>query len=315
MGRFLLCLAAIVPAGAFDLQGHRGARALAPENTLPSFSRALAIGVTTLETDLALTRDGILVLSHDPFLNPALTRDASGAWLAAPGPAIHTLTLAELKAFDVGRINPAASYARQFPKQTAVDGTRVPTLDELFALAQTSGKAPRFNIETKITPDGAISTPDPETFAKAVVAAVRGAKFEARVTIQSFDWRTLLVAKRLAPEIETSCLTIEAGGMNTIAASGAGPSPWLGGLDPAAHGNSIPRTVKAAGCGTWSPFWRNLTKANVAEAQALGLKVLPWTVNSETDIAAVVALGVDGLISDDPEVARRVVGEKGIALP
>ncbi len=302
------------PALAFDLQGHRGARALAPENTLPAFALALEIGVTTLETDLAVTRDDVLVLSHDPALNPALTRNASGQWLPAKGPAIRALTLAELKAYDVGRIDPAHPYARQFPNQTPVDGTSIPTLDELFALAAASGKTPRFNIETKITPDAAVETPDPETFARLVVTAVRAAKLEQRTTLQSFDWRTLIAARKLAPEIETSCLTIEAKGLNTIAATATGPSRWLGGFDPAAHGNSIPRTAKAAGCSTWSPFWRNLTAENVAEAQALGLKVLPWTVNGETDIASVIALGVDGLITDDPTIARGVLQHRGLTL-
>src|SRR5689334_7880056 len=102
---------------AFDLQGHRGARGLAPENTLAAFSRALAIGVTTLELDVAVTRDDVLVVSHDPLLNPDLVRGPDGRWLSSAGPAIRTLTLAELKRYDVGRVDPASRYARQFPQQ------------------------------------------------------------------------------------------------------------------------------------------------------------------------------------------------------
>ena len=113
-------------ASAFDLQGHRGARGLAPENTMAAFARAQAIGVTTIETDLAVTRDGILVISHDPFLNPDLVRGTDGRWLAAKGPPIRTLTLAELKHYDIGRLNPDSAYARQFPEQQARDGDRHP---------------------------------------------------------------------------------------------------------------------------------------------------------------------------------------------
>jgi len=98
---------------AFDLEGHRGTRGLAPENTLAAFRRALAIGVTTLETDLAVTRDRVLVLSHDPYLNPALTRDASGAWLTQPGANIHSLDLAQLQRYDVGRLNPAHGLCKE----------------------------------------------------------------------------------------------------------------------------------------------------------------------------------------------------------
>src|SRR5262245_9878290 len=188
----------VTAADAFDLQGHRGARGLAPENTLAAFARALEIGVTTLETDLAVTRDGFIVLSHDPVLNPDIVRDASGKWLAVPGPAINALTLAELKRFDVGRIDPASKYARQFPDQAPLDGERFPTFTELIALANASGKAPRFNIETKLSPDKPAESPDPETFVRVVVEAVRAAGLTRRATIQSFDWRTLLAGKRLA---------------------------------------------------------------------------------------------------------------------
>ena len=163
---------------AFDLQGHRGARGLLPENTLIGFARALEIGVTTLETDLAVTRDGILVLSHDPVLNPDIARGPDGAWLAAPGPAIHSLTLAELGRYDVGRIRPDSKYAKTFPAQVPSDGQRIPTLAQLFDLADASGKSPRFNIETKLSPDKPDETPDAETFARLVVEAIRSAKLE-----------------------------------------------------------------------------------------------------------------------------------------
>ncbi len=112
-------LAGGIASGAegFDLQGHRGARGLAPENTLAAFRKALEIGVTTLELDLGMTRDGVLVVSHDPVLNPDIVRGPDGQWLSAPGPPINTLTLAELKRYDVGRINPRSRYAAQLPEQ------------------------------------------------------------------------------------------------------------------------------------------------------------------------------------------------------
>jgi glycerophosphoryl diester phosphodiesterase len=300
---------------AFDLQGHRGARGLAPENTLVGFARALAIGVTTLETDLAVTRDGVLVLSHDPVLNPDITRGPDGAWLAAPGPAIHSLTLAELARYDVGRIRPSSKYAETFPAQVPADGARIPTLAGLFALAEASGKSPRFNVETKLSPDRPAEAPDAETFARLVVEAVRLAKLERRVTIQSFDWRTLLAAKRLAPEIETVCLTYEKTLEDRIDGGVRRPSPWLAGLDPAAFARSVPRLAAATGCGTWSPYFKELSATAVAEARALSLKVVPWTVNAPEDIGAVIGLGVDGLITDYPDRARQVMAARGMALP
>ena len=308
----------LAPSGAghaFDLQGHRGARGLAPENTLAAFAMALTIGVTTLETDLAVTKDGVLVLSHDPMLNPDIVRGPDGQWIAEPAPAINSLTLAELKRFDVGRLKPDTKYARRFPQQRAIDGQRIPTLAELFMLADTSGKLPRYNIETKLEPDKPEQAPGPETFARLVVDAVHQAGVAARTTVQSFDWRTLLLVKRLAPEIETVCLTSP----STLRGEGEGaarrPSPWLAGLDPAQHGGSVPRLARAAGCGTWSPWFEELGADQVAEAHALGLKVIPWTVNAPDTMAGLIDMKVDGLITDYPDRAREVMAAKGLPLP
>jgi glycerophosphoryl diester phosphodiesterase len=295
-------------ASAFDLQGHRGARGLAPENTLAGFRTALDLGVSTLETDLAITKDGVVVISHDPLLNPDLTR-LDGQWLATAGPTIQSLTLADLKRYDIGRVNPASKYGQQYPEQKPADGERFPTLEEFFAIA---GPDVRFNIEIKTNPTKPELTPAPERFAALAVEAIRKAKAAPRTTIQSFDWRSLLAARRLAPEIATGCLSIESNNFDTVGRASGQPSPWLGGLDLAAHGGSLPRLAKAAGCATWSPFWRNVTAENVKEAQALGLKVVPWTVNNPADMARLVDLGVDGLITDYPERARPVLATKGL---
>ncbi len=136
----------------FDLQCHRGARGLAPENTLAAFARALTIGVSTLELDTGVSRDGIVVVSHNSRLNGEITR-RNGVWLGAAGPAVNALSRAELGAYDVGRIDPASRYARRFPDQTPVDGARIPALAEVVKLIARSGnKIVRLNIETKLNP-------------------------------------------------------------------------------------------------------------------------------------------------------------------
>lgn len=296
-------------AGAFDLQAHRGGRGLTPESTLAGFRNAIALGVTTIETDLAVTRDDVLVLSHEPRLNPDLVRGPDGKWIEGPGPTIHSLTLAELETYDIGRLNPATRYGRQFPMQTPSDGERFPTLAGLYAMA---GPDVRFNIETKVDPTRPDETVDPVRFTRLVVDAIRAAKTERRTTIQSFDWRTLIEAHRIAPEIATACLTIESNSMNTVRGPNGQPSPWLGGLDLAAAGGSIVALARQAGCSVWSPFWRNVTAANVAEAHALGLKVVPWTVNAPADMAMLIDLKVDGLITDYPDRGLAVLAEKGL---
>lgn len=311
-------LTGVSSAAAIDLQGHRGARGLAPENTMAAFRAALAIGVTTLETDLAMTRDGVLVLSHDPRLSAALTRGSNGRWLSEDGPPFFSLSARELAQYDVGRLNPAHKYAEQWTEQKARDGERIPTLQQLFDAARDAvspgGRPVRFNIETKITPSSVDTTPSAESYARAVVDAVRSAKMVDRVTVQSFDWRTLREVRKRAPEMATACLTIDASGMNTVVADASGASPWHAGLKAADYSGSLPRLAQAAGCSIWSPFWRNVTAGSVAEAQALRLKVIPWTVNDPAEIDRLAALGVDGIITDYPDRARRVLSSRSIPI-
>jgi glycerophosphoryl diester phosphodiesterase len=311
---FLLLLAA--PVQAFDLQGHRGARGLAPENTLAAFGTALAVGVSTLELDLAMTRDDVLVVSHNRRLNPDHTRGPDGKFLETEGPAIRSLTLAELQRYDVGRLKPGTAYAADFPEQRAIDGTRIPALTELFDMVRRLGADHvRFNIETKITPSSGAETPDPETFAAALAKAVREAGLTARVSIQSFDWRTLAAMRSIAPEIERVCLTVEALNFDSVRRGEPGPSPWLAGLDIDDFAGSVPRLVAAAGCAVWSPLYRNARPDDVAAAKALGLKVIPWTVNERADMERLIALGVDGIITDYPDRLRAVMAEKNMPLP
>ncbi len=300
---------------AFDLQGHRGARGLAPENTMAAFRKALAIGVTTIETDLAITKDGVIVIAHDRLLNADLVRGPDGRWLTERGPAIHTLSAQDLQRYDIGRVNPASAYAKQFAAQEPADGERIPKLAELFDLVAASGKPVRFNLETKLVPDAPSETPDPGTFARIAVRAVRDAGMANRVTIQSFDWRTLREVNRLAPEIPTACLTIETERNNNVKPDGTAASAWTAGFNLQDYDGSVPRLVKAAGCAIWSPFWRDVTPARIAAAHTLGLTVLPWTVNDPAEMTRLIAMKVDGLITDYPDRLRAVLADKRMPLP
>jgi glycerophosphoryl diester phosphodiesterase len=300
-------------AGALDLQGHRGARGLAPENTLAGFAATLGIGVTTLELDVAVTKDDVLVVSHDPALNPAITRDPQGRFLTARGPLIRELGYAELARYDVGRLQPGTAYARNHPDQVPVDGARVPRLADLFALVRKSGNATvRFAIETKVTPHAPHETLAPEPFARAVIAAVRDAGVAARTTIQSFDWRTLAVVQQDAPEIGTVYLTARQRWLDNVGAVEG--SAWTNGVQFKDHG-SVPKMVRAAGGRIWSSYFGDLDAVQVKEAQALGLTVLAWTVNQPSDIARVLDLGVDGIISDRPDLVRAEMARRGMPLP
>jgi glycerophosphoryl diester phosphodiesterase len=296
---------------AFDLQAHRGGRGLRPENTLPAFEHALALGVDTLELDIGVTADGVVVISHDAHLNPVITRAADGRWLeGSKGPLLKSLTLAQLQAYELGRIQPGSGYAATFSSQQPADGTRMPTLASLFERIRALGAdRVRFNIETKIDPNRPQDTIDAEAMTRALLRVVDAADMQARVTIQSFDWRTLQLVQRLAPAIPTAYLTIQTASNDNVR-GGAWTASW----NLADHG-SVPRLVKAAGGAIWSPNAGALTEPLVREAQALGLMVLPWTVNDPAAMERLLDWGVDGLITDYPDRLRVVLRQRGIALP
>jgi glycerophosphoryl diester phosphodiesterase len=286
------CSAPVAPRAPerLDHQGHRGCRGLRPENTLDAFEHAIELGVDTLEMDTMLSADDVLVIHHDEHLNPDITRDQTGAWLAATGPALRTLTVEQLKRYDVGRIKAGTPYAARFPDQVGRDGVRIPTLREVIDLAERRSKRRiRYNIEIKTTPAHPGDTAPPDVVADHLVALVRDTGIASRTTIQSFDWRGLARVAAIAPELPRSCLT----DAETVASA-----TWTDGLELR---GSVPELVRRFGCTIWSPDQSSLTPGLVDEAHRLGLAVLPWTVNTADDIARMAAWNVDGIISDFPD--------------
>ena len=302
-------------ASAFDLQGHRGARGLAPENTLPAFAAALTVGVSTLELDTAITKDGVVVVSHDARMNPDITRGADGRWLNAPTRAVYHVSFADLEHYDVGRIRPGSEYSRRFPDQQRMDKLYMPTLAQVFQLARRAGNGDvRFNIEIKTSPKNPEDTLPPEEFARVLLEVIEREGMATRVIIQSFDWRALKAVQALAPKIETSYLSAQQRFLDNIARGPSGDSAWTAGVQFSDHG-SIPKMVKTAGGAIWSPYFPELSVELVKEAQQLGLQVIPWTVNKREDMARLIDWGVDGLITDRPDFLREVMAEKKLPLP
>jgi glycerophosphoryl diester phosphodiesterase len=295
-----------------DLQGHRGARGLLAENTLPSFTLALQAGVSTLELDVVVTRDDELVISHDPALNPDITRDAQGQFLRSKGPDIRQLSFEQLQSYDVGRINPASRYAQTFSAQKGQDGVRIPRLKDLFERVKAQGHTQvQFAIETKITPQRPDQTPDPERFVQLLLKEVREHGMQGRVQILSFDWRTLQAVQKLAPGMPTVYLTAQLPTLDNLGIQSGQASAWTAGFQYAQYG-SVPRMIQAAGGTHWSSFWRELDAQKVREAQSLGLKVLAWTVNDRQSMGQMLDLGVDGLVTDRPDIATELLKERGI---
>jgi glycerophosphoryl diester phosphodiesterase len=272
--------------------------------------------VSGVELDCAVTRDGVVVVTHDPQLNPDCTRDARGQFLARPGPPILTLTYAQLESYDVGRLRPESAYAARFPQQQPVDGEHIPRLADVLRLVRARGCGRvRVAIEVKTFPEQPELTPPPESFIRALCQDVDSTGADAIVSVLAFDWRVLSAAQKLLPQVPTAALTEQQPGEDTVRLGAPQPSPWLGGLDPKRFGGSVTRLVKASGAGSWGPNHLDLDARRVEEAHALGLRVVPWTVNELPDMERLLEFNVDGMISDRPDVLRALLEQKGVAVP
>jgi glycerophosphoryl diester phosphodiesterase len=305
----------------FDLEGHRGTRGLRPEDTLPAFSEALTLGVRTLELDTGITKDGVVIISHEQYISPLVCTDTGPAFPGDSkypyvGKYYHQLTFAEVETVDCGTRHPTDPatdpfYASELP----VPGTRIPTLEQVFDLVeQRHANDVQLNIETKIDPTMPQNSVGPTRFVKADLAVIERHPNEiARSLLQSFDWRTLAVARRLAPSLRRVAL-IEA---DTADIGQPGASPWLGGIDiddPPFNGDPA-TAATTVGADVLSPDYTILTDPWIHSAHRHGQLVVPFTVDSDPDMIDLIHRGVDGFITDYPNQGRDVMQSLGLPLP
>jgi glycerophosphoryl diester phosphodiesterase len=266
-----------------EVQGHRGARSVFPENTIAAFDYALSIGVDVIELDVGVSKDDRLVVAHDPLINPELCLDPSGGRVQGKIP-LRGLTLAEIKRYDCGTL----PHPR-FPKQKKMKA-EMPSLEEVFDLVigskHPAAKTVRLNIETKSVPSHPELAPPPDVFARLVVDAIDRRHFGDRVVVQAFDHRVLRSVKKIAPKITTATLS----------------------------GDVFPDYVgmaKSAGVRIVSPNLLWLDSDSVAEIHRAGLRVIPWTANTEDEWSMLIGFGVDGIITDDPEALIAFLRTRG----
>jgi glycerophosphoryl diester phosphodiesterase len=313
----LVALALLAPAPAaaaqapgFDLQAHRGGRGETTEESLHAFAKSLELGVSTLELDIVITEDGQPLVWHDPTIDPEKCVDTTPVSAGDPqypyvGKLVHELTLAQIETLDCGR------RLAEFPRAEVVRGNKIATLPEVFALVD-SYQAPneaavRYNIETKVEADNPRRSAEPQQFVDVILAAVRSAGKVDRVEIQSFDWRTLPMVRRAEPSIPLVALYNEE--------TWVPDSPWLAGIDAVAAGDPMIGAL-LVGANIVSPRYQLVTgKPYVDHAHALGLRVIPWTVNDADAMREQIGYGVDGIITDYPTVLRRVLADLGMPLP
>jgi glycerophosphoryl diester phosphodiesterase len=313
------------PAPAFDLQAHRGGIGLTVESTIASFSKGMSVGVATLEMDVQITEDHVAVITHDRRIDPAKCADTAPLRSGDPafpyvGHLVKELTLAQIETMDCG-----SRTLPQFPRQQAAPGTKMPTLRSVLDLVREhGGGVTRMNIETKVEAASPSETAPRDEFVRIVADEVRRAGLARQVSIESFDWASLKLMRRIAPELPLVALTSPA-----FSADQTANNPWLGGIALDDFGGDIIAAAKSIGASEISPqygepqggklgdpgFTLLVTPQYVAHAHALGLQVVPWTCDQKADFAKLVDEGVDGTITNDPDVLREVLAEHGMPLP
>ena len=294
----------------FLLIGHRGAAGLAPENTLSAFNKAWNLGVDAVELDVHLTSDGKVVVHHDYQLRPQIARDSSGHWIE-PGsrPILKNMTLSELKTYDVGRLKPYSSYERRYPDQKPSDGERIPTLQEVIRLQKSRNDfKTQLWIEIKTSPVKPGVSRSPETVVASILELIEREGFGRLARILSFDWRALRYVQTLSPGIPVVYLTSNAVRFDTIQPGRYGTSPWTAGFDIDDFEGSIPKLIKAAGGRFWAPRHNQITYRRLEEAHQMGIKVYVWTPDKKTDMVRLLEMGVDGIITNRPDILRVVLG-------
>jgi glycerophosphoryl diester phosphodiesterase len=310
-----------------QIYGHRGARGLAPENSLPAYKVALALGVDFVDADVVVTRDGEVLICHDPVLSPSLVRGPDGNFVKPGEFVVKDLTLQELHNFDVGTLNPELPYAKVFPDQRSVPGTRMPTLRELIRYTRSvAGDSVGFLVEIKNNPARPELTLPPAALAAAVARVLEEEDVVERTEVQAFDFAILYAIQAMNPRIATQYLTeIDSHQQMT------NPDPriaglWTGGVLLKDYDNSIPRMISSLGGRVWGSQDTEMTAAALQEAHALGLKVVIWNWPDDPNdtipadgktgsLAKLLDLGVDGVIHDRPDVVRGLLAARGLPLP
>jgi len=295
------------------IYGHRGARGEIVENSIEGFEHTFALGIKAIEFDVLITQDKIPVLSHDFHLTPSMTKDDAGNWLKDADFKIFDKSYDELSKYNIVSFNSESKYGKRFKKQKPVTNVKIPKLSDLFELAlEENNKDVFLNLEIKSTPIRTGLTPSPSDTVSLILKDINKYKLEDRIVISSFDWRILTELKKLNPKILRSFLTLQQD-LSTKKKTIFEDSPWLGKKFPLEDLFLLPKIIKSLEGHVWSVFYRDVTKQNIDLAHELGLAVIVWTVNRESDIVRMIEYGVDGIITDYPEKAQDICLSRNIS--
>ena len=281
-----------------EVQGHRGCRGLMPENSMPAFEHAIELGVDTIELDTVMTSDMVVVIYHDTFLNPERVR-RNGEFIT-DRILIKDLSFTDLREYDIGRI----ADPEKWPEQAQMDGVKIPSLEEVIELVkqhnESSAKKVGLNIEIKASPEKPDETMDLYEHVRTVVELINRHAIEDLVTVQSFYWKALRIVKELDDSIATAAL---------VSTTNLDRISWTDGLRLRNFGFDIGKMIANLGADIISPNYTLMTDGWISSAHNSNLKIIPWTVNEESEMRRLMNLKVDGIITDYPDRLLAILAE------
>ncbi len=294
----LICFSVLhLNTHAVEIYGHRGAAGLAPENTKEAIATGLALGSDVVDIDVVLTKDNEVVAYHYLNLHPDIVKDEHGQWLSDEGEAIKNLTYEQLQRYDVGGVQPGSASFREFPLQRPMGPIRIAKLEELIQFAKLVKPEVRFQIEIKTNPEDPLNSATPEQFVPHLVEVLEQNGVVNDTEVHSIDWRNLVLLRELAPDVTLSYISID-GHHNTQS------TVWTANHYLSDQHPTIPDLVKSLGGKVWCPQHDDLTKENIKRAKELGLKITTWSVDNPKDMLRMMELGVDGIITNRPDLLQ-----------
>ncbi|MCF6808457.1 glycerophosphodiester phosphodiesterase [Thiotrichales bacterium 19S9-12] len=305
------------PSNVVEIYAHRGGRGLYPENTLQAYNSVLNVGIDYVDMDVGMTKDGVVVVTHDLGLDPDITKK-NGQHIKKAIP-IYELTYQDLQAYDVGQIKPDSEYATYFPDQISAVNTKIPTLKEVITYVKSiAGERVGFQIEIKTDPKKPNETASPQEFVAGVYQVLKETGVINRTEVQAFDFRCLIALQKLDSNIKTAYLT----DYDTNPTSGPNKTLWTAGYDVSDYDGSFPKMIKALGGSIWGPYEMDLTKEQLDQAHKLGVKVVVWgwpedegTEFNLKKIKEIINWGVDGIITDRPDRLRALLSSLEYKVP
>ena len=285
-----------------SLQGHRGARGLLAENTLPSLVKPFEFGMHGIEFDVQLSKDDEVIIYHDFRLKSNITRNSQNKWIEKNGPPVRYLSLKELKQYKLGKINKATAYGVRFRKQASLPDQSIPTLYELVEhLNKNDLGDVLLNIEIKHSPLLPDLCPEPEFLAEKIVHEINKLDISKRCIVQCFNWSVIKAVRKLDSSLPISCLSTIDPFEDTLSPQDGKACAWTANLDIRDFNNNVAEMVAQFNANYWAPNFINLSQELIDHAHNRNLAVMTWTVNHQSTMKRLLNWGVDAIISDYPD--------------